>query len=594
MAGTQSDETDGSISIVAVHPQETLQEVRKKTLIQSKAAGELRLFCLRSISPAHLACAHDLSLWQWVLENCADLRIDDLAREEVNRRIAMAQNELRSLMAPFARPGEDAGSAVWAHNGSEVRIQSRGDLSRYLSDLCDRVFHASPILKNELINRGRLSSAIAAARMRLMNLMIGASDIEYLGLTGAPPERTIYLSLFQESGLHSLRGAQLGFGPPPDDDPMSWRQVWNHIDTLVTTSTSLRLDDLISRLATPPFGLRSGPALLVIAAYLVFRRADVALMERNTFQPEITGAHFMRLAKSPSNFAMRRLETKGSSGDLIARVAELPFWQSIGRAPEVALKPVMHALFTWFNGLSEYSQSTTALGPFTANIRAALRKSSEPITLLSEDLPAACGAIVDGTLDVESYLERLNDSLLELEGTTSVLRQRVEMIVLDAFEERSLEDVRRRISSDFKKRVLQLRDYRMRGFVERSLGGSAEADGWLDSVASVTIGRRMAAWDDLTLDKFAFELRGLAQQLNRWLALSREAEDGGAPISGLFLTQPSGEEVALYVRESGNAAKTKGVLAKVRKVLGEIDDPDQVLLELVKERAARIVRQKAD
>src|SRR3546814_11246922 len=63
--------------------------------------------------------------------------------------------------------------------------------------------------------------------------------------------------------------------------------------------------ELMTELAKPPIGLRQGPALLVIAAFMLAARDRVALMERNTFQPDPSPAPFMRLGKSPGNFALR-------------------------------------------------------------------------------------------------------------------------------------------------------------------------------------------------------------------------------------------------------------------------------------------------
>lgn len=40
-----------------------------------------------------------------------------------------------------------------------------------LSDTCDELFSNAPIIKNELLNRSVLSSAAAAARMRLIERM---------------------------------------------------------------------------------------------------------------------------------------------------------------------------------------------------------------------------------------------------------------------------------------------------------------------------------------------------------------------------------------------------------------------------------------
>src|SRR3546814_1502239 len=55
--------------------------------------------------------------------------------------------------------------------------------------------------------------------------MLSAEGEPFLGLDGAPPERTIYLSLFQDSGLHrqGADGGAFAFSEPSKDDPRGWR-----------------------------------------------------------------------------------------------------------------------------------------------------------------------------------------------------------------------------------------------------------------------------------------------------------------------------------------------------------------------------------
>ena len=53
-------------------------------------------------------------------------------------------------------------------------------------------------------------------------MMLDEEEKEFLGLTGAPPERTIYLSMFHASGMHKAAGGRLRFGDPGPDDSLGW------------------------------------------------------------------------------------------------------------------------------------------------------------------------------------------------------------------------------------------------------------------------------------------------------------------------------------------------------------------------------------
>ena len=183
-----------------------------------------------------------------------------------------------------------------------------GGVSALLSDLCDRAYGRAPILKNELINRLKLSSAAASARMRLLDRMLGHAAEPDLGMDGAPPERTIYRSVLSLSGMHrEVAPGRFAFAPPAADAPSNWHPAWDRVAELLEAGETVTFARLLEELAAPPYGLRPHPALLLVAAFLLASRDQIALMERNSFQPDLTPAHFMRLAKSPRNFALQSL-----------------------------------------------------------------------------------------------------------------------------------------------------------------------------------------------------------------------------------------------------------------------------------------------
>src|SRR3546814_579714 len=111
--------------------------------------------------------------------------------------------------------------------------------------------------------------------------MLSAEGEPFLGLDGAPPERTIYLSLFQDSGLHrqGADGGAFAFSEPSKDDPRGWRPTWDAITLILGAGRPVSFQELMTELAKPPIGLRQGPALLVIAAFMLAARDRVALID---------------------------------------------------------------------------------------------------------------------------------------------------------------------------------------------------------------------------------------------------------------------------------------------------------------------------
>ncbi|KQO70629.1 hypothetical protein [Methylobacterium sp. Leaf88] len=576
---------DGAIRIVPVNPGEDLEAVAESVRSASTEAGPLQLYNLRRVHPAHLGHSHELVLWSWVRANCPELRVDDLARGEVERRLAQAQAALDALVAPLSRGEQDA-DGLWFRDGASITVGSRRELSALLSDVCDDVFRRAPILRNELINRPVLSKAIAAARTKLLELMISQADRLYLGMDGAPPERTIYLSLFKDSGLHREVDGQLGFHPPSSVDPRGWRPVWDRITELVEQRHTVRIDELMGELSAAPYGLRPGPALPILAAYMLINRRRIALMERGSFQPELTSSHFMRLAKSPANFALRQVGIADHREEVLRSLAaRIGIWPD-GEPLAADLTAIVRALYNWFNTLPDYTMRTGGLSAATRDVRAMLRKAKDPVALVFQDLPRLLGCLhEDGAIDAARLAESLDIALLEMDEAEPRLRAQVRGATLDAFGLRSIEDLRRQVQADFAPHLLMLREYRLRAFVERVLNRDADEDQLLDSVASLLAGKRLTSWDDQSLDRYTFEVRELAQRLARWLALARVAQAGRTPVAGVHLTSADGSERSFFVQERARAPGRRAVATEVRRLLQGRTDASMILAELLAEVA---------
>ena len=529
---------DGLILVAPVYPGED-----RKTVLQTVSAAveddALALVCARTVVPEDLKWAHELALWSWVRDNCEELKVDELARAEVSERISAAERAMMSATALLSSASSVREETWWF--GGEPVAKPREGLSAFLSDICDSAYGRAPVLKNELINRARLSSAIASARMRLLERMLTCPDQPHLGMEGAPPERTIYLSLFQASGIHGEdKHGGFTFRAPGPDDPCRWAPVWKRLTERLGSGEAITFAALTEDLAAPPYGLRTGPALLAIAAFVLASRDDFAVMERNSFQPDLTTAHFMRLAKSPGNFALKSLREGAKQSGIVQSLATR--LQVIGTCrPTVA--GVSETLFSWYNALPSHALNTASVSKTAVSVRGALRKASEPGRLLFHDLPLACSAMADDdTIDVERFVESLDSALLELEMATPLLRSRAVASALHAFGAEDVAALRSQIRDDYESHRVNLTDYRLKVFVDRAMTKDSSPDRWLDGIAGHLTGQRPDTWADNTLDRFEFEIRLVAGTLTRWLALIGTGQVRSAGLRSIHIVGIDGRE----------------------------------------------------
>ena len=575
-------QADGLILIAPTYPGENMQDVLRDAAA-AVSDDPMALVCARAVLPGDLKWAHELALWRWIRSNCDELRVDELARTEVDERIASAEQGLANVAALVLSAGGERPEAWWYADGP-VTV-SRGP-SALLSDICDQVYDQAPILKNELVNRARLSAAGASARMRLLDRMLSHADRDELGMEGAPPERTIYRSLFQASGMHA-RGPDgtFGFKAPSAADPCRWRPVWKRIEERIDRDEPVGFDALMDELGQPPHGLRAGPALLVIAGFIVASKDRVAVMERNSFVPDLTTAHFMRLAKSPANFAVKSLREgparEGVVRALAARLQTTP-------AQAATLHELSESLFGWYNALPAYTLQTRTLSPVAAAVRTALRKATEPGKLFFHDLPLACDAKGDnGTIDVDAYLESLDAALREIGAAAPKLRTQAAATAGDAFGAGDLATLRSQLRDDYGARPLDLVDGRLQTFVERAIDADASDEQWLDRITGIIVGRRLDRWDDHTLNRFQMEIRALAGNLARWRALTEGQPARTQDLRSVHVVGLDGRERVVVVHRDRPNPRLQVRLDAVREALGNEPQAVEVLGQLLAEYAER-------
>ncbi|MFZ5951906.1 MAG: hypothetical protein ACOYXC_14460, partial [Candidatus Rifleibacteriota bacterium] len=124
----------------------------------------------------------DAKHWEWVQANTDGLNNDKIARDEVAIYLQEARNKLNNQIQSCLGLNRCSGNSSlhWFYSRTDGTtfsefLTSRSIL-RLLSSLCDDFYPAAPQLKNELVNRHGISSAAAAARMRLIELMFSASN----------------------------------------------------------------------------------------------------------------------------------------------------------------------------------------------------------------------------------------------------------------------------------------------------------------------------------------------------------------------------------------------------------------------------------
>ncbi|HWW75355.1 MAG TPA: hypothetical protein VNZ44_08165, partial [Pyrinomonadaceae bacterium] len=464
----------------------------------------------------------ELELLHWVQNNTPALQSDAVARREIRARLASIQARTAAEIQRLFSPDEQtAKNTVWFNRGLRLEIPSARTLANFISQICDQVYSATPVLRNELVNRRQLSTAAAAARGILIDAMLKRGGEKRLGFTGTPPEVAIYASALEHTGIHRPGGAGYGFGAPSGDEGLI--EVWRGIEVFFDGCELQRrtVKELFDMLQRRPYGLKMGVIPILFCAAALAHDTEVAFYESGAYLPEVTAEVYDRLIRSPDKFELRRYRVEGVRREVFRLMARL--FTSPGETKAENLVSILKPLYRFFGRLPQYTKQTKNVPPTARAIKDALFSSKDPDTLLFDELPRACGVepfAVGGGDDgqLTAFFNTLKAALLDLERAYDDLLFDLRALLFKAFgfeEGEARERLRARAAEIWDHCV----DPRLKAFVGQLQGDQPEDVAWIASVATIVVGKEPRLWNDADRARYEITLADLARSFRHIEAL---------------------------------------------------------------------------
>jgi hypothetical protein len=389
---------------------------------------------------------HEVQRWEWVASNTVELNGDKYAREEVSRQREAAHQQLEANIQARIGMKHFAGQTTleWFHKGERLSIRNGRHLLSELSRICDQTYSEAPRIQNELVNRRTLSSAAAAARMRLIERMFSKVQAPYLGMDPAkkPPEMSIYLSVLHSTGIHEERGGDWRIREPHHrrDEKCRVLPSLRKVQDVIRHEADARVDmlSLFSHLRKPPYGVRDGMIPILISVFAVAHEQDVAFYKDGTFIREMSGEIMLELTKAPEKFEIQYCKIEGVRAEVFERLLNvLEVTPNTDRKAE--LLDVVKPLCVFVAQLPSYVHNTKKMTAVAMAVRDAIMNARDPSKLLFVDLPVACGNQPFSLREVEKktvqlFVRRLKAALDELRAVYPELQERIRKALREAFD----------------------------------------------------------------------------------------------------------------------------------------------------------------
>lgn len=386
---------------------------------------------------------------------------------------------------------------LWFYLGKHKPVTSKKDLNNLLSEICNIEFTKTPNLKNELFNRENLSPQINTARKFLMRKVLDFENDVNLGFDESkfPPEKSIYLSLLKNTGIHRIANQGYKYHEPSD---VSFLPIWDECNSFLNSAKSSKrnLTELYDVLKAKPFKLKKGFIEFWIPLFLIIKKEDYALFhDINGFVPFISDDILDLIHKSPSNYSIKSYDVSGLNINLLEGYKELVNVGNETNGIKSSFLSIFGNFLRFYRGLNEYSISTKKLSDKSIKLREAIKTAKDPEDALFNQFPNALGfysfSLKDDEEVLKNYTIHIQDAIRELRSCYDSLIDRIELTILEALdcEKINFKDYKTDINYKLSSIDVNLLSPEQNVFYKRVFSPLDDRVSWLKSVADVALGK---------------------------------------------------------------------------------------------------------
>lgn len=465
----------------------------------SKSQKEAIVYCFFKNSTEIKSLLFEIEKIEKVIEENKE---DKVAKRELEN-IADAQ---KRLLNHYITDSIYSGSkeVKWFFKGEEKKITDKKDFNKLLSQVCSTIYDATPVFKNELVNKHKISASIHAAKRNYFKALANNWDKENLGFDEAkfPPEKTIYFSLLKENGISPIR--ENAFGIMSIDKHSSFNKLWKASEKYLESAKSeqRKISDFVETLSKRPFKLKQGLIDFWIPTFLFIRREDFALFNENGYIPSLSDENLELIAKYPQHYSIKTFDIEGVKLDIFNSYRAYLNQSEEAKFDNNSFIETIKPFIVFYKQLPEYSKQTKRLSLAALKIRQAITTSKDPEETFFESFPNALGISLNSLqkdkTKLQSYTTSLQNAVRELRTSYDSLVKRFEEFICDEFVGKSVDfyDYKDHLQQRFSKLKKHLLLVNQKTFVQRIDSALDDKKAWLNSIAQAVVGKTLENFSD--------------------------------------------------------------------------------------------------
>lgn len=292
----------------------------------------------------------DYEILQEIRDNQAFIQGNEVLQREIplleEDLIKVVEDELEAIY-------ESDETKVYYWVDGKVKVDSQKQEENAVNICCEQLYHKTPIINNEMINRVVISTAqTKKARLNIIEAIIQKNDTEDF-YSGTNQEATIYRSVFCQTGITR------------DDPDHNLAEIIDRINQFVDSCSDNRMSfsTIIGELTKAPYGMRLGAIPLLLAKVLSERGEDLVAYFANMEVP-ITPEIIVNMCEKPDEYSLFVSKKDYEKEQYIIRLNEL-FSVNEGRAlTENRIKNIVLCMQRWFRALPQIARNNAGISEY--------------------------------------------------------------------------------------------------------------------------------------------------------------------------------------------------------------------------------------
>lgn len=500
----------------------------------------------------------------------------DRIQHELDWLLEDAETRLERELAALVDPRSSR--AIWVSSDgtavTQTLVVNSGQSTRLVSEICERVFDATPIFNSEGLNKRYPTGQQINAAQKVIDALLTHQPDATLGLEGFGPDVAALNSLIiSPKILRQVDDGSWIIARPPDNLPLA--ALWDHIDEylmLCREQGKQSISTLLDTLIAPPFGLRQGVIPIMFAAVLRSQIRATTIRHNDHAIHPINGELLTQMVAKPDEYTIE----VGEWSEVQERL-----WQALqsrfgahihdSERNQPPLTVLKISMLRWLQGLPNFCRDTQKLSKDAIRFRNLIRSAqTDPGKVLFKELPDLLG--IDETTEQQEIESRIDRLIAEIADAYLALQRRLDVFSVKEFGTGSVHDgagaLRTWVGQLQTEQSASITEMRFGSLitqqvVETVLRAEAGDSQFWDKLSNATTGLHLRDWNDQSEDKFYQTLRNTRTQVER------EAEElqRGETVVSVSLQLPKAGQKEFRFRASDLTAQGKRILQNFKSTL---------------------------